>query len=213
MTAMETVFAWCITLFSALGLLLSSRVLEGRGNRRSQFLIYYTNQSNLLMLIVHGLLLCPGKARELLRTPTVRYMSALCILVTFVIYFFVLTRFGRQRDPNTMEALGVRKLSNAMVHYVVPLSCQLEWLIAADKSGLPFTATLWWLLIPIAYVLYVTLRARSGVVIENTGSLWPYGFMDRDRLGTKRWMLSILRTAGFFYLLGLAVFGLAKLIG
>ena len=209
MTALETIFAWLIAILSALGLLLSFRVTSGK--RRKQFFVYYTNLSNLAMLLVHGLLLIPGRCRALLRTPPARYLAAMCILVTFVIYFFVLTRFGRYAGRDTMRSLGVRRISNALVHYVVPLLCQLEWLTAADKSGLGIRDAALWLLVPLAYFAFLLLRAQTGVIIENAGSLWPYGFMDREALGVRKWARNILGTLALFFLLGLIGVGIAAL--
>ena len=212
MTTPAIVFAALIALFSALGLVLASRVLEGPDKRRRQFFCYYTNLSNAAMLLVHALLLIPGRAREILLTPAARYMTALCILVTFVIYFFVLTRFGRHSKKDTMASLGTRRYSNVLVHYLVPLLTELEWLTVADKGGLGITDALWWLLVPLAYLAFTVLRAKSGVIIENTGSLWPYAFMDRETLGTGKWLRNLgLALVGFF-LLGLLLLGVAGLI-
>ena len=212
MSALETAFAAVIAILSAAGLTLASRVLEGPDRRRRQFFVYYTNLSNAAMLIVHGLLLIPGRAREALRTPLARYISVLCILVTFVIYFFVLTRFGRRSRRDTMESLGTRRYANALVHYLVPLTVLLEWLAAADKRGLGVRAALWWLLVPLAYLMFLLLRARSGVVIENTGSLWPYAFMDRERLGARKWGRNLLLTLLGFFSLGLLFVFFASLL-
>ena len=212
MTTPATVFAALIALFSALGLVLASRVLEGPEKRRKQFFCYYTNLSNAVMLLVHVLLLIPGQTRELLLTPAARYLTALCILVTFVIYFFVLTRFGRHSKKDTMASLGTRRYSNVLVHYLVPLLTELEWLTVANKRGLSIRDAFLWLLVPLAYLLFTVLQARSGVIIENTGSLWPYSFMDREALGTGKWLRNLgLALVGFF-LLGLLLLGVAALI-
>ena len=212
MSTSETVFAAVIAVLSLAGLILASRVLEGPDKRRRQFFVYYTNLSNAAMLLVHALLLIPGPARDLLRTPLARYLTVLCILVTFIIYFFVLTRFGRHSRRDTMQSLGTRRYSNALVHYLVPLFTAAEWILAADKRGLGLSAALWWLLVPLAYLVFLLLRARSGGIIENTGSRWPYAFMDLDRLGLKCWAGYMLLTLLGFFLLGLALAGLAHLL-
>ena len=209
MSTLETIFAWAIVILAALGLLLASHMLEGR--RRRQFFVYYTNLSNLAMLLVHALLIVPGRCRALLRMPLARYFAAMCILVTFVIYFFVLTRFGQYAGRDTMDSLGVRRVSNALVHYIVPLLCQLEWLTVADKSGLGVGDAALWLLVPLAYFAFLLLRARTGVIIENAGSLWPYGFMDREALGVRKWARNVLGTVALFFLLGLIPVGIAAL--
>ena len=212
MTTLETVFAALIALLAATGLLLVSRVLEGPDKRRRQIFVYYTNLSNAAMLLIHLLLLFPGPIREALRTPLARYLATLCILVTFLIYFFVLTRFGRHEKKDTMQSLGTRRYGNALVHYLVPLGAFLEWLTAADKRGLSVRSALWWLIVPLAYLVFLLLRAKTGVIIENTGSLWPYAFMDRDRLGWRKWSRNLVLTIIGFFLLGLLLVGIAALM-
>ncbi len=209
MSTLETVFAALIAALAAAGLVLVSRVLEGPDRRRRQMFVYYTNLSNGAMLLIHLLLLFPGPIREPLRSPLGRYLTALCILVTFVIYFFVLTRFGRHEKRDTMQSLGTRRYGNALVHYLVPLGVFLEWLTAADKRGLSVVSALWWLLVPLAYLTFLLLRARTGVIIENTGSLWPYAFMDRDRLGWRKWSRNMVLTLLGFFLMGLLLVGIA----
>ena len=191
MSKLEIIFAAVIAVLSALGLVSASRILEGPDKRRRQFFVYYTNLSNAAMLLTHVLLLIPGPQRERLRSAPGRYITVLCILVTFVIYFFVLTRFGRHPGLN---ALGVRRFSNVIVHYLVPGFTAAEWL-----------------LVPLAYLAFLLLRARSGTVIANTGSLWPYGFMDLDDLGPVKWARNLLFTLAGFFALGLLLLGVSAL--
>ena len=204
----ETLFAAAIVLASALGLITASRILEGPDKRRRQFFVYYTNLSNAVMLLTHGALLFPGPQRRILLSAPGRYITVLCILVTFVIYFFVLTRFGRHPG---LHALGVRRFSNFLVHYLVPGLTAAEWLTAADKSGLGVKDALLWLLVPLAYLAFLLFRAGSGTVIVNTGSLWPYGFMDLEKLGVKKWLRNMAVTLAGFFVMGLALLGVSRL--
>ena len=210
MSAPETIFAAVITAASAAGLILTSHVLEGWDRVRWQMFRFYTSLSNAAVFLTHALLLIPGPAREVLRSPRGRYVTTLCILVTFMVYFFVLTRFGRI-DDKTLKALGVRRLSNFIVHYLVPGLTVLEWLTAADKRGLGLTDTLVWLLVPLCYLLLCVWRAAAGAVIGATGRRWPYGFMDLDDLGAVKWARNLLFTLAGFFALGLLLLGVSAL--
>ena len=211
MSTAETVFAILISASSAAGLLLVSRILEGPEKRRRQLFVYYTNLSNLAMLVTHVLLLFPGRGRELLRSPAGRYVTTLCILVTFVVYFFVLTHFGRPRS-DLLRSLGVRRVSNFLVHYLVPALTVLEWLCVADKRGLGLRDAVLWLAVPLAYFVFLLLRARTGAVITAVGRLWPYGFLDPDILGTRRWLRNLAATLVGFFILGLLLLGIGRVL-
>lgn len=209
-SALETAFAAVITAVSAAGLILTSHVLEGRDRIRWQMFRFYTSLSNAAVFLTHALLLIPGPAREALRSPRGRYLTTLCILVTFLVYFFVLTRFGNI-SAETLRALGVRHLSNVIVHYLVPGLTVLEWLTAADKRGLGLKDTLVWLLVPLGYLLLCVWRAAAGAPIGATGRRWPYDFMDLDKLGFAKWARNMLLTLAGFLALGLLLLGVSAL--
>ena len=210
MSALETAFAAVITVVSAAGLILTSHILEGWDKVRRQMFRFYTSLSNAAVFLTHVLLLFPGPAREVLRAPRGWYITTLCILVTFLVYFFVLTRFGRI-DDRTLKALGMQRLSNVIVHYLVPGLTVLEWLTAADKRGLGLGDALVWLLVPLCYLLLCIWRAAAGAVIGATGRRWPYDFMDLDKLGLSRWIASMLLTLAGFFALGLLLLGVSAL--
>ena len=210
MTAPETAFAAAIVISAAAGLILTSRILEGRDKVRRQIFRFYTSLSNAAMLLFHALLLIPGPARTILHTPRGYYCAVLCILVTFMVYFFVLTRFGRV-SAEVLRALGVQRVSNFLVHYLVPGLTVLEWLVAADKKGLGLADAVIWLAIPLCYLLFCLERAAAGARIRGTGRLWPYPFMDLEALGLKKWTRNMLLTLAGFFALGLLLLGVSAL--
>ena len=89
MSALETAFAAVITVVSAAGLILTSHILEGWDKVRWQMFRFYTSLSNAAVFLTHVLLLFPGPAREVLRSPRGRYILTLCILVTFLVWKLV----------------------------------------------------------------------------------------------------------------------------
>ena len=211
MSTAETIFAAIIAAVSAWGLVLTSHVLEGLDKFRWQMFRFYTSLSNAAVFLTHLLLLFPGPVREALRSARGRYITVLCILVTFLVYFFVLTPCGRISDK-TLKALGVRRLSNLIVHYLTPGLTALEWLCVAEKDGLGLSDALAWLAVPLCYLLLCVWRAAAGVRIGATGMLWPYGFMDLEALGMARWIKNLLWTLAGFLALGLGLLGAARLL-
>ena len=70
----------------------------------------------------------------------------------------------------------------------------------------------WWLLVPTAYLTYVLLRARTGSPIGHTRLLYPYPFMDLQKLGTKKFWRNIAGLILFFFSLGSLMLGVGKLL-
>lgn len=211
MTGLETALSAAIVLCAAVGLLLASRVLEGPEKRRRHFFCYYTNLSNLLVGAFYAARLIPGPHRALLERPGIRYAAVLCILTTFLVYFLVLTRFGRRRGRDR-QGLDGKGLANVLLHYAVPGLTLAEWLLSPEGTGLGLRHAVGWLAIPLGYLAFAALRSRTGKPLGKSGSLWPYGFMDRQRLGKARWRRNMLLTAGGLFALGLLFLGAARLL-
>lgn len=91
-----------IFLLGAVGLLLHSTLLE-TGHIRPGMFCFYTNLSNLLVLVYElALAAVPeGAVRRLLTGSGVALSMTLCIYVTHLIYHFVLVPDARRRGRNS----------------------------------------------------------------------------------------------------------------
>ena len=67
---------------------------------------------------------------------------------------------------------------NRLQHYAVPLMALVGWLLRCPKGRLRPSAPLTWLLMPLAYFLYILIRAPFAGNIAGTSSPYPYGFID-----------------------------------
>ena len=56
------------------------------------------------------------------------------------------------------------------------------------------------------------LRARTGKPIGHTRLLYPYPFMDLEKLGPKRFCLSVAAVLAAFFALGCIFVGLGRLL-
>lgn len=86
--------AWGIFLLGAVGLLIHSTLLQ-TGHIRAGMFCFYTNLSNLLVLVYElALAIAAGLPHSavlrLLTDDTLSFSMALCILVTHLVYQFVL---------------------------------------------------------------------------------------------------------------------------
>ncbi len=194
-----------IAALAAYGFYLAMLPTEGQPHHWKRAILFYTNLSNLLVCVYHlalaaALLFVPGWQSFLL-APVVHMSVALCIMVTFLVFHFMLAQY-----------INLPPAQNRLVHYIVPLLTQAEWLLLADKNGLGLHSALLWMLLPLAYMLFICLRAALWGNIPYSQSPWPYPFMDMGKLGFGRWLRNILLMMVGFGLLGAAYVGIAKLL-
>lgn len=191
-----------IFLLGALGLLLHSTLLE-TGHIRPGMFCFYTNLSNLLVLVYElALAAAPeGAVRQLLTGSGVALAMTLCIYVTHLIYAFVLLPTAHRRDDESWLK-GRFSFGNVCVHFITPGLTVLQWLLWQDKAGLTVGHAVWWLVLPLAYFAFAMLRAGTGKPIGRTGQLYPYPFLDYPRLGAGRFWLYATAILTFFFGLG-----------
>ena len=214
MTACD-ISALVIALIGLTGLVIHSSLFRG-GGIRPGFFCFYTNQSNLLVVLYELALFLSAalgleKAHRIAANGTVALAVAACIWVTHIIYHFVLLRDFR-RSGGTLPDTAEETVGNALVHYVTPLLTLLQWLLWADKKSLTVWSAVAWLVIPLAYFVYAMLRARTGKPIGNTQYVYPYPFLNYPELGPKKFWQGIAVLLVFYLALGLVLVGGGKLI-
>ena len=206
--------ALVIAAVGTVGLVIHS-TLPRTGKIRPGMFCFYTNQSNLLVVLYElalftAWLLRAGAVYQLLVSPNVAMAVAACIWITHLIYHFVLVPWIR-RTGGTFADSAEERTGNVLVHYITPLMTLLQWLLWADKS-LNVWSAVWWLLLPLGYFAYAMLRARSGKPIGRTDLLYPYPFLDYPTLGPKKFWLGIGQLLVFYFALGLVLVGAGRLI-
>jgi len=207
----ERIFCAAIAALSGAGLFLQSGIPEGRP-RKTMF-VYYTNLSNLVIFVYHVLLLAcgfrGGRLYRFLNGAGVRMSMTLCIWVTHLIFHFVLRPYFKNRRGRFDDA-GFA-VGNALVHYIVPLACVAEWVLCADKNA-AFADCLAWLAIPCAYFVFVLIFAAAGGRVGGNGARYPYPFIDRDALGTGRFLRNAAIALLGFFALSLLLYAAAALL-
>ena len=177
---------------------------------------FYTNQSNLLLTVYELLLLCAafwpgGRLWAVLTDVRLSCAMALYIWVTHLIYQFVLVPEQKRKGQRFADFGG--SFGNLCVHYGTPWLVVLQWVLWGDKSVLTVLSAVWWLVLPLAYFAYAMLRARTGKPIGHTRLLYPYPFMDLEKLGPKRFCRSVTAVLAAFFALGCIFVGLGRLLG
>ncbi|MGY4642224.1 Pr6Pr family membrane protein [Cellulomonas sp. URHB0016] len=164
--------------------------------------VYFTNQSNLLM----ALLMLWGAAAAFTRRPDPPSWAfgavTLFLLITGLVSYFIL-------DPSPLGeeviALGLTKAE--IVHRLTPIATTLHFVLMVPHRRLRVRNAAWWLLYPVAYCAFSTLRG-----VLSPGSDYPYGFVDVSELGYGGLLTNVLVYSTGFFVLGLVVVGADRLL-
>ncbi len=172
---------------------------------RRDYWVYYTNQSNLLVLVYFALiapLLYTAPSLHAL-IPHAEFAVMLCIMLTHLVFHRFLAPFVMEEtiySPHAPDA-RIARADSFVQHYAVPLLTLAYWLLCSrGKERLGLADVFLWLSFPFAYVAFVFLRARLRGQIFRTRSAYPYPFLDVDFFGKKR--ISQLIGILFFLCLG-----------
>ena len=145
-------------------------------------LIYYTFLSNLLCF---GVILAVTvstaryiKSGELYGYNTVcprfKFHSTIIILVTFIVYNFILV--------DNMFGAGWNNLGNITKHIVCPLMVFIDFLLFDEHRKLNLIDCLGCTVLPLIYVAVILVRAEL-LPDGYSGTLYPYFFLDAEKLG------------------------------
>lgn len=169
-------------------------------------LSYYTVLSNLfvLLLFIYIVYLYDIKQQQIPTSYSILKGSATVgIFLTFIIYHFVLRPVlissGFEYSPYS--------ISDLLVHYLVPIMTLLDYLLFDEKGNYQKSFIKFWMIFPIAYVVYVYLYGGLGGTFPSYDyeSSFPYFFLDYQTYG---WtvLLFIIGIALFYLLLCIALY-------
>ena len=202
---LQLLFYILYCLLAAVGLVLDFGFFTG--NISTNPFVFYTSLSNMLC---SGFMLA-ALVRNL-RNPTgepwhrCKFLFVVMILVTAIVYNLLLNSY------NSVIAYFAN-VKNALYHLILPVLFVLDWFLFYRRGAVKLTYPLLAVGIPLAYVVYILLRAfmvkSAGTAV---GVLYPYFFLNVDRLGWAgfaMWM-GILLVA--LLLLGYGLCGLDRLL-
>jgi len=176
-------------------------------------LSYYTIQSNLLCLVVMGIIVYrqwQGKSLDSRCMHIVKSGTLMAILLTFLVFNIVLL-------PSMIEqnmARYITGLGNILVHYFTPLYFLLDYLLFDPKGQLRKTDPIWWPAFPIYYFIYANIYAACGGTYSDgeTYSRFPYFFIDPDIIGAGGVAIAVALIIAFYIGLSYAFVGLDWLL-
>lgn len=175
-----------LVVFSLIGLTVHSDFYAGR--RRRGYYFYFTNVSNLLVLLYFALVAPRLYARAALRPliAHVEFALTMSIMLTFAVFHHLLLPDVLKRlrgAPRTRE-LAIMAADNAAEHYIVPWLTLTYWVLCApNKETLTLADAALWTAVPLVYLLFTLPCARRGENLPGTDSPYPYPFLDVSRRG------------------------------
>lgn len=142
------------------------------------YISYYTTQSNILVFMVMLIMLIreffhQGKRTRFLTI--LKALSTVSIMVTFLIYHFILSPYINADVSNVSGGYG-----NIIVHYITPLWFFFDYLIFDTKGATRLIDPFLYIIFPMYYFLFANIRAVNGELYDY-GSLisqFPYPFLD-----------------------------------
>ncbi len=155
------------------------------------YLNYYTLLSNIACMIFFAALLFGRRD-----APRVEGAMVFCITVTGIIYATLLA-------PDDLAEGHFWKFDNLVLHYVSPLMVIADWVVFSARGRVRAADPLCWLFMPLGYFGYILLRSTFAGDIGDTGSAFPYHFIDPAVQGG--WGPMLLGVGGLA--VGMAVLG------
>ncbi len=130
----------------------------------ANFFSFFTIQSNILiafLLLAVGIGSLMGITKNI---ANLRGALTLYISMTGIIYFLLLA-------GNEVALQTTIPWVNTVLHYLIPAVAIIDWILFPPKTNVSFKQALFWLIYPMAYLLYSFVRGAI------TG-WYPYPFLN-----------------------------------
>jgi len=195
-------------LFAAFGLLDHVGVFSGEFKPSS--FMYYTIQSNLLAVLLFGLLtartaigLREGTHGSSSWHPRLGMVVAVDLLITLIIFWGLLV-------PQGMDPGYLWSFDNFAVHTVTPLLCLLDYVLFSEPRRLKYRDVYYVCIFPLCYAVFSWIAGFTGYIyqpgndlvsdqMESVSTRFPYFFLDFDQLGW--WVFAYAAAILVFFLL------------
>lgn len=164
--------------------------------------VYFTNQSNLLLALVMlwgGVAVLAGRREP---TPWVFGAVTLFLLITGLVSYLIL-----DPAPPGEEVVALGLTRDQIVHRLTPIAAFVHFVLMVPHRTLRIRSAASWLLYPVAYCTFTTVRG-----LLSPDSDYPYGFIDVSELGYGGLLLNVLIYGVGFFVLGLALVGVDRLL-
>lgn len=208
-TLTQLIFQTVYIVLAAMGLLNSLGYFAADFNE--EFYVYYTNLSNYICMGVMFFTLRDTykRARRAEQgpcktAPTMTFLCVILILVTFLVYNFLLA------GENTVVQY-LTSQSNMLMHVILPLMFVMHWVLFCEHPSLRWYHPLLSIAVPLLYVGFIILRAQLLPTTAMTVR-YPYFFLDIDALGVGGFLTWILVLMAIFIAIGYLLLALDRAV-
>lgn len=172
------------------GLSIHTRIFTGDAS--PGIFMYYTIQSNLLALVLFGMLTVrtflalkrEGRIGSCSFFPRFEMVCSVDLFLTFVVYWVMLAP-----QAFTMgSSYSLLSFDNLSVHLITPLACLVDYVLFTTSKHLKYRDVYAVAIFPLAYVAFTSIAGFLGYTyyINPADGLpvrFPYFFFDYDRIG------------------------------
>lgn len=137
-------------------------------------------------------------------------MSLMAILITFLIYHFMVAKYKYPLLYNNILTLPT---SDLIAHYTVPLLYILDWLLFQPKNLNTIKSPIYWTSYPLVYLATIMFRAfflpRESILYLKK---FPYFFLDIRVLGIRKFIIFMVLILTAIITVGYTILFIEKLM-
>lgn len=124
--------------------------------------------------------------------PLLKFMGILAILITFIMYNFILAPGYSMASNFTINSF--------LLHILMPVLYIADWFLFYERKKVKWTYPIYSISLPLAYVIFIYVHAAilkfdsSIIFAKNTPLIYPYFFLNLDKMGVigvLKWILMI----------------------
>ena len=157
-----------------------------------RFFSFMTIWTNILVTLHFITALAAPNSRFglFLSKPIIQTGTLVYILVVAIVYHFLLA--------DLWHPVGMQAVADISLHYIVPFFYLLYYVVFAPKGLQQYKNSFKWLLYPLAYIIF-------SLIYGAISHLYPYPFIDLQKLGLSMLVRNILLLSVAYYLFGLLI--------
>lgn len=186
--AVIAILAW-VAVFTQYYLMINNRTTS-IGEATVRFFSYFTILTNTLVAIYFSWSITKqNKVSSVPNTPGTLTAVTVYITVVGLIYQVILR--------HTWSPTGLQKITDELLHSVVPILVIVFWYFYENKTTLRFKQIPRWLIYPLVYLIYILIRGSFS-------HFYPYPFVNVDGIGLNKVLVNSMMITVLFIALSAA---------